>query len=325
MPRCVDALVCYSLYAPPDEPRPDLLRQLVTSVHTLRRYSRTVPVVVFVHGEPPAELALALAPYDVGIHAQGAYEARLARLCPAGWPVLARYPLLHKLLNFAEIARLAPSRLLLLDCDTIFFDDVERLLARYSHAHCCAREEPTCARSHYGYDPGYVDEDALAALAASLGVRTVPPFNIGVLLFNHGIWDTLAALDRTFVDYAWRLLLSLALHPDEERVSRYGEMDAVTLLRQHARRIVTPDEAARALPFPSANAWIVDQVALWLALGHVDGLSYADFRAEHVLQNGEMLSHPGPAPGWVLCHYYSQNMGRTEEWLHRAATLETRH
>lgn len=308
-------LVYYSLFLPPSDPRPDLLRQLLSSVQTLREHNRTVPVVVFVHGDPPAGLASALAQHQVRIHSQGPYPARLARLCPDGWEVLQHYPLLHKFLNFAEIAALGPRQVLFLDCDTLFFGDVDRLFSRYTNAHCHAREEPTCGRSHYGYDPGYLDEDALARLAGSVGVRSPPPFNLGVVLFNHGVWNALARLDGALVSYAWRLLTWLALHPCERRKALYGEGAPVRLLRLRLSGGTSPDEVHAALPYPSANEWILDQVALWLTLGHVPDLTYGDFSPREVLQNGEFLSRHATDPDWVLCHYFSQNTPRLEQWL----------
>lgn len=317
-------LVYYSLTILPGEPRPDLLRQLVTSVQTLRQHNSTVRIVVFVHGDTPPALEPALAPYDVHMRSQGRYAERLARLCPRGWLVLEHYPLLHKFLNFAELTAMQPSQVLFLDCDTIFFDDVELLFARYVDAHCYAREEPSCRRSHYGYDPGYVDEALLARIARLEGVRSSPPFNLGVVLFNHGIWATLANLERTLVSYAWRLIVWLAVNPDEMRTNLYGEGDAVRLLRQHWDSLAAADEQASALAYPSANEWIVDQVALWLTLGHIPGLAYGDFSPLQVLQNGEFLEYRGRRSDWILCHYFTQNMSRLENWL-RAPEAATRY
>jgi hypothetical protein len=310
----VTRLVYYSVVHSPSAPRSDLFDQLLGSVRSLRRYNRSVPVVVFVHGDAPAGLARALATHGVQLVAQEPYEARLARLCPSGWPVLRHYPLLHKFLNFVEIASIGPRQALFLDCDTLFFADVDRLFDAYDGAHCYAREEPTCRRSHYGYDPSYLDEDALSRVAWSQGVRPPPPFNLGVVLFNHGIWDTLAALDQTVVSYAWRLLVWLALHPSGDRAARYGEGDAVRLLRPQLHHLAPTGELQAALPYPSANEWILDQVALWLALAHVPDLIYGDFAAQHVVQNGEFLARAAPEPEWVLCHYFSQNTGRLQQW-----------
>ncbi len=312
-------LVFYSLFLSPADPRPDLLRQLLTSVQTLREHNGSVDVAVFVHGELPAGLEAALAPYDIRFHRQEPYEARLARLCPRGWPVLRLYPILHKFFNFNQIAAMGPRQALFLDCDTLFFGDVGRLFARYGDAHLYAREEPTCARSPYGYDPRYLDEEALARLAWSAGVRSPPPMNLGAVLFNHGAWNALAGLEEAMVSYAWRLMLWLALHPDPERTNGYGELHPVRLLRRHLHELATEDDLRSALPYPSGNEWIVEQVAVWLALGHVPGLVCGDFSPREVLQNGEILSHPAPEPEWILCHYFTQNMSRLEEWLHASA------
>ena len=41
------------------------------------------------------------------------------------------------------------------------------------------------------------------------------------------------------------------------------------------------------LPFPSSNVWILEQVSLWLTLGHVPGLTHGYLSRDHVLQGGE--------------------------------------
>lgn len=308
-------LVYYSLFVPPSEPRPDLLRQLLSSVHSLRAHNQRVPVVIFVHGDPPVALSSALAPYDVQIRQQGSYEARLARFCPSGWPVLTQYPLLHKFLNFAELAAMGPRQVLFLDCDTLFFHDVDHLFERYADAQVYAREEPTCRRSHYGYDSAYVDEDALTRVAWSVGSQPPPPFNLGVVLLNHGISSRLVRYEHALVSYAWRLLLWLARNPSEQRATLYGEGASVRLLRQQADRLGVLHDAGDAVPFPSANEWIVDQVALWLTLGHVPDLTYGDFSPRDVVQNGEFLSVTPGTSDCVVCHYFTQNMSRLEGWL----------
>ena len=311
----MDQLVFYSLLLPADQPRPDLLRQLLTSVQSLRQYGARMPVVVFAYGDTAPVIEPLLAPYDVRVLPQGSYEERLARSCPNGWSFLAQYPLLHKFLNFRAIAGMQPSQALFLDCDTIFFDDVSRLFTRYSEAHCYAREEPTCSRSHYGYDRAYLDETALAVLSSALGISPLPPFNLGAVLFNHGIWSALADLEPTLIDYAWRLLLWLAMNPSERRAGTYGQITPTQAMRQQPGDLAAWAAASAPLPFPSANEWILDEVALWLTLGHLPGLLYRDFSPHHVVQNGELLDHPVPRPEWVLCHYFSQNMSRVEQWL----------
>ncbi len=274
----MDRLVHYSLALPPDEPRPDLIRQFGISLGTLREHNPSIPTALFVYGGMGAELAALCREHDVLVHQQGPYAERLAALCPAGWPALAGYPLLHKFLNFRELARTGARQILFCDCDTVFFDDVERLFDRYGDADVVAREEVHSGRSIHGVDRTFIDEPLLARIAAADGAAVVPPFNLGVVLFNHGVWRELARLDALIVDSAWRL-------------------------------------TAGALPFPSTNWWILDEVALWLALGHVPRVRTADFAPGDVAQNGEFARTDPRAAGWILCHYYSQNMHRIEAWL----------
>jgi hypothetical protein len=307
-------LVHYSVSFGDGGPRPDLIAQLNASAGTLRAHNRDIPVVLFLYGSATADLVAVCRAHDVTIHEQGPYERRLAELCPAGWPALARYPLLHRFLNFRELAAAGVGQTLYLDCDTIFFDDVAVLLDRYTGAHVVGREEVHTSRSHHGVDRSFVDEPLLAQLAAAEGAVAIPPFNLGVVLFNHGVLGALAALEPLFVDYAWRFVLWTAQHPATGPAAGFGEF----LGAAEARAIATPDQLARALPYPSVNRWILDEVALWLTLGHIPGLSTADFDRRHVAENGEFEAGDPSSAGWVLCHYYSQNVARIDEWLRGA-------
>jgi hypothetical protein len=202
-----------------------------------------------------------------------------------------------------------------LDCDTLLFDDVEKLFERYATYSCYAREEPTCRRSHLGYDPAYVNEEALAAVALGEGVQAAPPFNLGVVLMNHGLWQRLARQAPTLLFYAWRFAIWMALNPARGMESLYGEGQGISFVREHFGRFLAPGDVRYALPFPSANRWILDQVALWLTLGHVPEFSYGDFSADDVLQNGEIMNRKLELCDWILCHYYSQNMERIDKWI----------
>jgi hypothetical protein len=312
-------LVYYSLSSSRENPRPDLVWQIELSVRTLRAYNGAIPIVVFTHNDVPPELAPALAPFGVTLHHQGSYQARLARLAPHGWQILSQYLVLHKFLNFSEIAALDPQQVLFLDCDTIFFKDVDLLFSHYSHADCYAREEPTCSRSHYGYDSTYVDEDALATLGSHEGVSIAPPFNLGVVSLNNGLWRHLASLEPVFLSYAWRFAVWMAQNPVAGAAADYGEGQGIAYLCQYFDQLTSEDDLRRALPYPSANRWILDQVALWLTLGHVPGLTYGDYAAQDVLQNGEIFSRSPAACEGVLCHYFSQNRDRLVNWLNQTS------
>ena len=50
-----------------------------------------------------------------------------------------------------------------------------------------------------------------SSLADHLGRAVVPPFNLGVVLYNHGVVARLAGIMATFVDDAWRLMTGLTI------------------------------------------------------------------------------------------------------------------
>ena len=55
------------------------------------------------------------------------------------------------------------------------------------------------------------------------------------------------------------------------------------------------------LPFPSSNPWILKQVALWLTLGKIPGLTHSSFCREHVRQGGEQAGYNKQE---VVYHYF---------------------
>lgn len=310
-------LVYYSLALRQDEPRPDLVWQFEASVASLRSHNRDIAVALFHYGALPPELASVCRVHRVMVQDQGPYSDRLAALCPVGWPALARYPLLHKFLNFRELVAVGATQILYCDCDTIFIRDVAALFDRYAEPDLVAREEVHTSRSRYGADRSFVDESLLALLARSEGTSPIAPFNLGVVLFNNGIWRRLAPLEAAFVDYAWRFVTWMSQHPATGASAGYGEFKGAA----DAIDLVTPEELARALPFPSCNRWILDEASLWLTLGHVPGITQADFHPSDVAQNGEFASADPSLAGWILCHYYSQNMGRIGAWLRAEPAL----
>jgi hypothetical protein len=55
------------------------------------------------------------------------------------------------------------------------------------------------------------------------------------------------------------------------------------------------------LPFPSSNFWIVDQVALWLTLGQIPGLTHGRLSRADVTQGGEQA---GDTNSGIVYHYF---------------------
>jgi hypothetical protein len=316
----VKRLVCYSVTVAPDDPRPDLLRQLEISVRSLRAFNDTIPIRVFAYGEVATDLVRLLGRFDVTVHQQGSYEDRLAGLLPDGCDILGQYPVLHKFFNFREIDALNPRQVLLLDCDTVLAGDVNRLFRIYSEADCYWREDVGCGRSPRR-DPRYLDETILARIEKAEHVRAVPPFNCGVVLLNNRVWRRLPDLDARLVSYAWRFVLWMALNPVDAS-SPFGELRGIRHLRQRLYRLdCAAESASRALPYPSANRWIVEQVSMWLTLGHVRGVTYRDFSKLDVLYADELLS--GKRRKWLLCHYFRTNQTIIESWMTQSSDGKT--
>lgn len=273
-------IVTYSLSTSGPPETTDYHEQLFNSVKSLRAYNRTVSIHVFLYGEQPSDFSTRLECEGVTVHQMEAYEHAIRRIRPRAFRTLVRYPVLHKWLNFHTLAPLGPSQVLQTDCDTYFFDDVEILFDSYADCHYYGREEPSCRASHYGYNPDYLNEDKLFAIARQVGARPVHPYNIGVSMLNHGLWSEIAKRTSIFLDYVFRFVAGLARNP-ETRGWLWPELAEVVMIDL----LEQPDVSD--LPFPSSNVWILDQVALWLTMGHVPGLTHGYLSRDHVIQGGE--------------------------------------
>jgi hypothetical protein len=307
MPR----LVSYSL-AGYEPRRAEHAYQFEISVSSLRASNTRIPVVLFSYGQLAPEIATLCNRFGVMVAEQGTYRHRLAGMSPNSADAMALYPLLHKNLNFAELAAAGAGQVLCCDLDTIFRFDVDALFERYAGPDVVAREEVYSRRSIHGVDNAFIDEPLLNRLAVHLGRAVIPPFNLGAVLYNNGVVARLTGVMATFVDDAWRLMSGLTVcgFPNSD-VAGSASFPWMT----DVRRFVSDRDRQRALPFPSNNGWIIDEVAWWLTLGSVPGLTRADFAPRDVAQNGEMLGTPLDRSTWALCHYYSHNLTRVIEWL----------
>jgi len=287
-------IVTYSLSSTGPPQITDYHDQLSTSVKSLRAYNSVVPIHVFLYGEHPRVFITELEREAVTVHEMGSYYGAIRRIRPRAFRTLVRYPVLHKWMNFHKLAPLGPSQVLQVDCDTFFFADVEILFERYADCHFYGREEPSSKASYYGYDANYVDEDKLFALARQVGAAAVNPCNIGVSMLNHGLWSEIAKRTGILLAYVFRFMACLARNP-ETRGRLWPELAEVVMLDL----IEQPDVAD--LPFPSSNVWILEQIALWLIMGHIPGFTHGYLRREHVLQGGE---DDGGSDTKVVHHYY---------------------
>lgn len=288
-------IVTYSLYVDAPQRHTDYHEQLIYSVKSLRRFNPSISVHIFLYGEHPATFITRLEEYTVTVHPMGAYEDVIRSIHPGPFRALTTYPVLHKWLNLSTLERLDPAQILQTDCDTVFFDDVEKLFQRYAGKKFYAREEPVSRASHYGYDPTYLDEDALFGIAGREGAVAIKPCNIGVCVLNHGLWREIARRTDMFLSYAFRFAAGIAGNP-QQRCLLWPEL-ADALAHDLSQ---TPD--ASELPFPSSNVWIIDQMALWLTLGHIPELTQGFLSPEHVVQGAD---EPGFGQAKVVHHYFA--------------------
>ncbi len=287
-------IVTYSLSVNGPPQTTDYHEQLCHSVKSLRAYNSVVPVHVFLYGEHPRAFIAELEREAVTIHPMGSYIDAIRRLKPRAFRTLVRYPVLHKWMNFHKLAPLSPSQIIQIDCDTFFFDDVEILFERYSDFHYYGREEPSSRASHYGYNPNYLDEDKLFAIARRERAVPMNPCNIGVSVLNHGLWREVAKRAEMFLNYVFRFIACMGRNP-QTAGRLWPELAEVVMLD------LIEQPAVEDLPFPSSNLWILDQVALWLTLGHVPGLTHGYLSRDHVLQ-GDEYNEDGKRK--VVHHYF---------------------
>ena len=267
-------------------------RQWRQSIRSLRQYNRSVPVHLLIYGRPARSLVSEAKDQDVTVHLISDYQASLREAQGDRRKALAYYPTLHKFISLRYLPRLAAAQILYADCDTFFFGDVAGLLNRHARRHWYAREEPQSRRSHYGYDASYVDEELLAKIARSEGLRFIPPYNTGVCIMNHGLADLLIARSGALLEFAWRFLVGLrdrTICPPE--------------LRARVRRAMVSGDRHTGLDYPSSNGWIVEEVATWMTLGTIPGLTHGVLQRKDVLQNGEFKDVRGLRRS-VMVHYY---------------------
>jgi hypothetical protein len=271
--------------------------QWIQSIRSLRRYNQDIPVQLFLFNGSPAAVMREAERQRVEVFALGDYAQYLAGFFEHG-SVLAHYPTFHKFLALRHSPARTASHILYLDCDTFFFDDVEAVFLRYGSFDWCAREEPASRASCFPASQWHLDEKCFERVAQGAGLPYVYPCNTGFCLMNRATWERLDDLRVVYLDLAWRLLVGRQLAA-KQMFAWESRIHAATMPR------VTDRDRSRALPFPSQNPWILDEIALWLTLGHIPNLSQVLLHPDDVAQGSEC----GDAlkPGWpcVAGHYFS--------------------
>jgi hypothetical protein len=270
--------------------------QWMQSIRSLRSYNRVIPVCLFAFNGVSEAIRREAERQRVMLLPLGGYGDWSQVYHPYG-RILAMYPGLAKFLALSEADTTGLSQALYLDCDTFFFDDPEKLFELTAPCHWCAREAPTSRLSPHGYDPSNIDEGLMERIVSTEGLRWVAPFNTGVCLLNHGIWETIRQLRDTFFDTMWRLLVG--------RHCWGGEAPVDSEIRSAVRMEAKAHDVARALPYPSGNFWILDEFALWLTLGHIGNLAQRIWTRDSVVQGDEFVEALECGRRPVVAHYFS--------------------
>lgn len=284
--------------------------QLADSLRSIRRFNPDLPVFVFLFGEPPPGFVEVLRELKAEVRHLGDHRAYIARTQAERAELFALDPKIHRWLILEEPDLKDCTRLLYIDSDTFFFAPPSNLFDRYRDADLYAREEPLCRRSIHGYDRSYIDEERIDALRERESLNPVPPFNTGVCLFTRQMADAITLIVPRYFDYLFSFLSWFHHHPLPDSVT-------VTNAEQIAYDRFLGPAAELALPYPVQNRWIVDQVALWLALGRFTNLHFADFAPTDVWQGAEFQQMSAATPLPILCHYFGHNTGRFFDLLKR--------
>ncbi len=287
-------LAYYSLASFPYDSRE---HQWIQSIRSMRRHNRSIPVWLFLFNVASNELLAEAERWDVHVCCLGDYAAFLQKAHPHG-DILALYPTFHKFLVLPHLPLQKATQVLYLDCDTFFFDNVDLLFDLHGEQDLYAREEFMSRRSLLGYDPNHVNEELLESIAHREGLHYMSPFNSGVCVLNHGVWHGLARLSDAYLSLAWRLLCG-------REVSRPAGTVRDPQVWKAVMDAATDGDRVHALAYPSTNDWIIEQIALWLALGRLSHLSLGTLSPAQVLQGQDFETKLTAHRQCVLAHYFT--------------------
>lgn len=269
--------------------------QWTRSIRSLRRFNGALRVRLFVFNRPPDSLRAEAERNAVELICLGNYRDCLAGFLGEAGSALSHLPTLHKLVPLGLVGP-DVSQVLFLDCDTFFSSDVDSLFTRHTTYDWYARESPYSRRSVlFPPDKEFLDEDLITQEALESGGDPVPLYNSGVFLLNRGLWRTLGSMQEEFLSIAWRLML--------------GAIDKPGLKIPPPLRRGVQEWAGSGncdpLVYPSANFWIIEEIALCLTLARIPGLRHAQFTLADVLQGEELMLYRAWREKCTVAHYFS--------------------
>lgn len=287
-------------------------RQWIHSIRSLRSHNQEIPVALFVLDQVSDSVAREAQRHHVEIVSLGSQREWLRGRPHPRAELLASYPTLHNLLVLTTSDVRDVTQALYVDCDTFFFRDPQLLFEQCCQHEWYAREIPGSRLSATGSTRN-LDEMLFDAIAGMEGLHRTAAFNTGVCLLNRAVWNKLAALEDVLLDYAWRLLVGMHCRKStliQGKVWQAPGLRAATADNQERLRALvvsaaTSTDIERALPYPSDNWWILDEVAWMLAAGRVDSLSQGLFTTHQVALGNEYASIGGSESLPIMAHYFS--------------------
>lgn len=211
------------------------LDQLINSVTSLRKYNTKIKVHVFIYGRAPKSFLIQLKTFSVQLHLRPPLPADL-------------YPFLVK---WISIESLAEKRVLMLDVDTFFYDDVQVLFDTHTAKDIYARLAPECqltpndTKKKKGFQA--ILPQVMALYHRTQRTKHVPVINIGIVLFNHSFHKKIA-FEEIRSSYNW--LVSGALPYPSLNTFNRGEF-ALSLTLARIGRVRLGKLPVRLAPFYS--------------------------------------------------------------------------
>jgi len=230
---------------------PFFLEAMMVSIRSARKLNRDIPIAAFIYSAGKDSLPKHVIPF------LRRHNVRYI-LSPAmddSWKTFLKWFALEHLAEY--------KRVLIVDADTVFFEDPHLLFKKYKKKDFWVRiEEFTDPKKTYRRF-GNIDWPKQRALAHSLNARELPIFGSGVMLFNKGFHRRVAEILPEFT----------RLH---------------TLFLE------------KKLALPSSNFFIREEIVASLAMGQIGHFDYGIFNSEDYVWYNDWLKWKSSGLGIIM-------------------------